>query len=123
MVHTDAPATAVIIGFPGNRLNAADRHQAVAWLGSASAEGYGDVRLHQPEAGNCPEFGEILAIYRAGEPWAAWGIARCGKTLLLWRSSTGETIGSFRSMTDALAAIPPAPRRAHSGPCDMESAC
>lgn len=76
------------------------------------------------------EFGVFAMLYRGGAPWAAWGVVRQERTVLVWDCVTLADIGRFPSMFDALAALPimpsavsipsvlpfaPRPRRAASG--------
>jgi hypothetical protein len=49
----------------------------------------------------------FLSIYRNGEAWARYGLARCGSTILAWCSVTSADIGRFASMGEALEAVFP----------------
>ena len=50
--------------------------------------------------------GCFAMVYRAGASWASWGVARQGRSGLLWDCVTLADIGRFPSMIDALAALP-----------------
>ncbi|MGI4798153.1 MAG: hypothetical protein ACRYF2_18700 [Janthinobacterium lividum] len=55
------------------------------------------------------EFGVFAMLYRGGAPWAAWGVVRQERTVLVWDCVTLADIGRFPSMFDALAALPITP--------------
>jgi hypothetical protein len=105
----DRPS-AQIVPFPvrrlhSNRLTMMDRIQAMEWQKS-DAGSYGVLlTIHDREPDDADEVGDYLAIYRKGTQWAAWCAAREGSRITVWHGSTGSDIGSFGSMTDALAAI------------------
>ena len=50
--------------------------------------------------------GPFAMLYQAGRKWASWGVARQGRSVLLWDCVTLADIGVFPSMIDALAAVP-----------------
>lgn len=52
------------------------------------------------------EFGVFAMLYRGGASWAAWGVVRQGRTVLVWDCVTLADVGRFPSMFDALAALP-----------------
>ena len=56
------------------------------------------------------EFGVFAMLYRGGASWAAWGVVRQERTVLVWDCVTLADIGRFPSMFDALAALPITPR-------------
>lgn len=68
--------------------------------------------LDEWSAGNRPvslcssEMGTFAMLYQEGMRWASWGVVRQGRKILLWDCVTLADIGRFRSMFDALAAIP-----------------
>lgn len=99
---------AQVLAFPTNRLSQRDRAAALCWIEGPAAAGYGEVRFHEREPGDAPEFHDFALIYRQDEPWAVWGIARSGLAMLAWNCASGATLGIFRSMGDALEALPPA---------------
>ncbi|MBV9735127.1 MAG: hypothetical protein JO209_04400 [Acidisphaera sp.] len=105
-------ASAKILPFPvqvedDSRLTMRDRMAILAWQETARGQGYGRFLFSGGESLREPA-GEYLSIYRDGEAWAAWCIAREGPWVHLWRCATGADLGEFRCMEDALAAIPPA---------------
>jgi hypothetical protein len=53
------------------------------------------------------EIGDFISIYRIGHHWAAWGAARRGRRILLWRADTGKDVGRFATMREALDLIVP----------------
>ena len=52
------------------------------------------------------EFGAFAMLYRGRAPWAAWGVVRQDRMVLVWDCVTLADIGRFPSMFDALAALP-----------------
>lgn len=105
-----APLEAAIIPFPPvglrqNRLTIRDRMRALAWAETVRALGYERVVIRERHPQDEPHIGDYLAIYRAGEPWAAWGVARHGGRLRVWRCATGADLGEFGSIDEALEAI------------------
>lgn len=89
------------------RLTMRDRMAILAWQEMARAQGYGRFVFAGGENRREPE-GEYFSVYRDGDAWAAWCIARAGASIQVWRGATGTDLGEFRRMEDALAAIPPA---------------
>jgi hypothetical protein len=107
-------AGAVIIPFPiraprSHRLTLRDRIAILAWDEAARLAGYDRVVIRERQPQDDPHIGDYLSVYRAGESWAAWGLARQGWTLRVWRCATGADIGDFPSIEAALAAIEAAP--------------
>lgn len=88
-------------------LTAADLAEAFQWREALTGQGYDRILVHEREFGDPPEFGSFLSLYRTGEPWARWSIARAGDNLTAWCCLTGADIGVFDSVTAALqVAIP-----------------
>ena len=111
---SSAPAEAIVIPFPTaefrqNRLTIRDRIEVLAWTEGARGFGYDRVVIRERHPQDDPHIGDFLSIYRAGEPWAAWGVARHGASVRVWRSATGADLGEFRSIGEALGAILNAP--------------
>jgi hypothetical protein len=105
-----AAPEAIIIPFPAaefrqNRLTMRDRMRALAWAETARKLGYHRVVIRERHPEDDPQIGDHLAIYRAGEPWAAWGIARHGASLRVWRCATGADLGDFDTIDEALDAV------------------
>lgn len=48
--------------------------------------------------------GTFAMLHRATQLWASWGVARQGRTVLLWNCVTFRDVDGFPSMADALAA-------------------
>ena len=90
---------------PGAGLSLRDRMEVARWQDSVHAAGYDRVVIHERSAFDPPEMECFLGLYRRGEPWARWGIARCGARVTAWCSVTGRDVGWFASMADALAAV------------------
>jgi hypothetical protein len=84
------------------RLTLRDRLDIDAWRDQASMRGYDRLVIHERCCFDPPEFEAFLGIYRRGEAWARWNVARCGAWVLAWCSANGTDIGRFDSMGDAL---------------------
>ena len=95
---------AEIIAFSdhANRFTTADRAALLSW----EMQGTG-VRLaiHQRRDDDPPEVGEFASIYQGEARWAAWGAARQGRAIRVWRAGDGRDIGHFATMREALAAV------------------
>jgi hypothetical protein len=63
--------------------------------------------VYEREAGDSPEVGSFLSLYRKGEPWARWSMARLGPRLSVWCGRTSQDVGAFRSLPEALQALLP----------------
>jgi hypothetical protein len=104
-------AGAVILRFPTqlrraeNWLTLVDRVQALRWQQDEAANRGVRLAIYRRQQDDPPEIGDFVSIYRANEMWAAWGVARRGPSLRLWRSANGADIGEFASMQEALAAV------------------
>lgn len=105
-----SPPTAVVIPFPAmTRLTMKDRIQVLALTDAAREVGYDRLLIRDRHPQDDPQLGDFLAIYRRGEPWATWGVARQGPSLQVWRCATGADFGEFRTIQEALGAIVAAP--------------
>lgn len=107
---SSASAEAVVIPFPAvglyqNRLNTKDRIEILAWAEEARVYGYDRVVVRERHPQDDPQIGDFLAIYRTDEKWAAWGVARNGASLRVWRCGSGADLGVFDNIEAALAAI------------------
>jgi hypothetical protein len=105
-----SPATAVVIPFPAmTRLTMKDRIELLKLSDTARASGYDRLVIRERHPEDDPQLGDFVAIYRCGEPWASWGVARRGPSLHVWRCATGADLGEFRTIEEALGAIVAAP--------------
>jgi hypothetical protein len=84
-----------------------DRMDVAKWRENAGQFGYDRLVVHERLAGDPPELGSYLAVYRRGEPWARWGITRMGQGLMAWCCVTGNDVGSFATVEEALQALLP----------------
>ena len=92
----------------GERLTPADHAALLAWIDDP---GHGYDRLHIERDVRGGMAGASFAlVYRPGISWSVWGVARQGDALEVWRCATGRTVGRFRTMPAALAALPHASR-------------
>jgi hypothetical protein len=87
---------------PAARLTLRDRLEIDAWRDPACIRGYDRLVIHERGCFDPPEFESILGIYRRGESWARWNVARCGAWVVAWCSANGADIGRFNSVGDAL---------------------
>ncbi len=90
---------------PGASLSLRDRMAVALCQDAAQEAGYDRLVIHERSAFDPPEVESFLGVYRRGEVWARWGIARCGAQLTAWSSATGRDIGRFASMEEALRAV------------------
>jgi len=86
-----------------NRLNQQDCDDAACWRQDRARQGYRMAVCIDPAED--PDIGDFLMVYRSSEPWAAWGVARRGDAVLLWRCADGADIGTFETVAEALGAI------------------
>jgi hypothetical protein len=106
-----AGPTAIIIPFAGRvsrtGLSLRDRMEVASWQAQADHYGYDRMVIHERAACDPPDVDSFLSIYRQGEAWARWGLARCGSTVLAWCSVTGADIGRYATIGEALRALFP----------------
>jgi hypothetical protein len=88
-------------------LSLRDRMEIAALQGKLQHFGYDRMVIHDRISCDPPEVDCFLSIYRNGEAWARYGLARCGSTILAWCSVTSADIGRFASMGEALEAVFP----------------
>jgi hypothetical protein len=98
------------------RLSMRDRMDVTVWQESARQFGYDRLVIHERAPCDPPDVDSFLSIYRRGEVWSRWGVARCGATVLAWCSVSGVDMGRFESVGEALRALfsassPPPSRR------------
>jgi len=108
-----APTTAMIMPFPTpkprpNRLTVADLQDAEDWASGLSKLWCKLVVYESPA--HDEEIGDFISIYKLGQSWASWGVARRGGSIVLWRADCGSDLGIFSRMRDALDAILPSAR-------------
>jgi hypothetical protein len=101
------------------RLTLSDRMDATTWREQARRYGYDRLVVHERSPDDQAEVDSFISLYRRGDVWARWGIARCGSFVIAWCSVTGADIGRFASVADALAAL--LPRGGHVAPLRAEA--
>ncbi len=89
----------------GARLSIKDRMDVTSWQEPAFAQGYDRLVIHERAPCDPPEVDSFLSIYRRGEPWSRWGVARCGSSITAWCSVSGMDLGQFGSMGEALGSL------------------
>jgi hypothetical protein len=100
----------------GARLSMRDRMDVTYWQESARQFGYDRLVIHERAPCDPPDVDSFLSIYRRGEAWSRWGVARCGSTVLAWCSVSGADLGQFATVAEALGTLfagsspPPRPR-------------
>jgi hypothetical protein len=77
------------------------------WQEQAGRHGFDRLVVHERSPDDAPDVESFISLYRRGEQWARWGIARCGSSVLAWCSVTGADMGRFASVADALSALVP----------------
>jgi hypothetical protein len=109
MVSVLSEVECIVIPFvqrtPVAGLTSRDRIEITCWQQDARRLGYDRLVIHEREWFDSPDVGSFLSIYRMGEPWARWGVARRGMSILAWCSLTGDDFGPFVSVTDALLTL------------------
>ncbi len=89
-------------------LSVRDRMEIATWQDRLRPLGVDRVVIHERGPCDPPDVDSFLCIYRRGEAWARWGLARCGGNVLAWCCVTGADIGRFGSIGDALLSLFPA---------------
>ena len=84
------------------RLTEADRKDIESCMALCPASGYD--RITTSAIVPYPGFEAVALVcaYRSGEDWATWAFARIGDTIGGWSALTGEDLGMFPSMAEAL---------------------
>ncbi len=82
-----------------------DRMSAASRAAELPLLGYDRLVIHSRLPGDPPELGDLLLIYRTGEPWASWGFARQGDAIMAWCCATGADVGRFGDLDEALAHV------------------
>jgi hypothetical protein len=89
-------------------LTSRDRIEVGHWREDARQFGYDRLVIHEREYFDPPETGSFLSVYRAGEVWSSWGVTRRGAMVQAWCCKTGDDVGPFASISDALMHLLPA---------------
>ncbi len=110
MTNRQTVTSATILRFPvqtrpANYLTLLDRTQALRWQADEADRRGVRLAIYHRRQDDPPEIGDFVSIYRQNERFAAWGVARRGPSLRLWRSATGADIGEFATMREALAVV------------------
>ncbi len=87
-----------------NRLSMRDRMQLLRWAECSERHGFTRIVFDTASERSGHEPGDYVLIYERDALWASWGIGCADSALTLWNASTGVTIGSYATMTEALAA-------------------
>ncbi|MBV9782862.1 MAG: hypothetical protein JO264_03500 [Acidisphaera sp.] len=100
----------IVIPFPrhlalSSRLTVRDRMDVLAWEDAARRRGYGRFVITARTPYDDPPIGDYLSIYRAGDPWASFGVARHGRVVRAWRCGSGADLGEYETTAQALAAV------------------
>ncbi len=104
------PHGSTVIAFPagrsgGSRFTVQDRLEICRWSDALRRSGCDRLVIHERMPSDPPEVGDYLSIYRAGQVWARCGVARQRSRILAWCSLTGEDMGPFDTLRDALSAV------------------
>ncbi len=104
------PQGSKVLAFPagradGSRFTMHDRLEICRWSDALRRRGCDRLVIHERMPSDPPEVGDYLSIYRAGQVWARCGVARQRTRILAWCSLTGEDIGPFDTLREALGAV------------------
>lgn len=91
-------------------LTTADRIALATWHGGRRGS-FTRTVLEGGTPGASPDRGGYILVYRDGDGWATFGLARGCAGVLVWRCSNGAVLGTYPTMTVALAALPHAMSR------------
>ncbi len=80
----------------------ADRMTLLCWEQNGSGM---RLAIHKRCHDDPPEVGEFAIIYPLNARRAAWGAARHGQGIQVWRAKDGRDIGNFATMVEALTAV------------------
>jgi hypothetical protein len=75
------------------------------WQESARAFGYDRLVIHERTSCDAPGVDSFISVYRNGDAWSRWGVARCGASVLAWCSLSGADMGRFASVAEALGTL------------------
>ena len=89
----------------GVRLSMRDRMDVTSWQESARQFGYDRLVIHEHGPCDPDDVDSFLSVYRRGEAWSRWGIARCGASVLAWCSVSGMDVGRYESVAEALGTL------------------
>lgn len=87
------------------RLSMRDRMDVLALRELARGLGYDRMVIHERQPGDPPELESVLGIYRRGEAWCAWWLARRGAEIRAWSGVHGTEAGPWPTLAAALAAL------------------
>ena len=110
MIQSGRPGRGEVIAFPSHRTAVSrftlqDRLEIVRCAAALGSAGGDRLVIHDRLPTDPPEIGDWLSIYRPGEIWACCGIARQRGRILAWSSVTGEDVGPFATLREALQAM------------------
>ena len=91
-----------------HRLTMRDRMAMAAWSEGSDRHGYRRVLIVSGDRDGEPDEADYALVYAGDESWARWGLTRGGVGITLWHCSSGEDIGAFDTVDEALDSLPPA---------------
>jgi hypothetical protein len=86
-----------------HQLTLEDRQQAAQWAAGPAGRWLEIMIYADPNESD--EMGDFISVYRLGEDWASWGVARRGDFVTAWEAQRGRDLGLYSTMLSALAAI------------------
>jgi hypothetical protein len=89
----------------GTRLTVSDRVALFTWEAELPTGLVGRVSLHEDVPCQDEEHVAFVLVARADKGWADWGLARCGRGIMLWSCADGVQLGLFHGMDEALARL------------------
>lgn len=110
MIQSGRPGRGEVIAFPSHctavsRFTLQDRLEIVRHAAALGSAGRDRLVIHERLPIDPPDIGDWLSIYRPGESWACCGIARQRGRIVAWSSVTGEDLGPFATLREALQAM------------------
>ena len=96
---------AVLNGPDTLALTAADKRDIEASRPFARALGYGRLSIHAVDMSDGSGADEIVSAHRADEKWSTWAFARAGDRIVAWSALTGDDVGAFPDMLQAVRSV------------------
>jgi hypothetical protein len=89
-----------------HRLTTRDRIAVAVWGERSERHGYRRVLVVSGERSVRPEDADYALVYAGDEPWARWGLSRCVGGIAVWHCASGEDMGVYATMAEALESLP-----------------
>ena len=101
---------AVIIPFPArpaevDRFLVRDKIELCRWEAAFKGEAISRIAIHDGSGQPGPQNGDFALVYEPGAIWAAWGLSREVRGVVLWECAYGKDMDVFPTMAEALKAL------------------